>query len=102
MNGRSGMNPSFCFAATGSAARSMLAMRTLPDERSQDSRDHAKRCGLAGAVRPKEPEQLTAGHVEVDGVYRREGSVPLGQRTQLDHWLLGGQHVDPERPHEPE
>src|SRR5438552_3587281 len=53
---------------------------------TQDAGDDTERRRLPGAVRSEKAEELTARHLEVDAVDRREAAVVLGKLRQLDHF----------------
>src|SRR5258708_3274540 len=56
--------------------------------RADETEEHSKGGRLAGAVRPEEPVDLAAVHVQVERVDRDDaGAVALGQPVCLDHLL---------------
>ena len=60
-----------------------------PGGRRRRAADHPHRRGLAGPVRPEEPERLAAVDLDVDAVDRREVAEPLDELARLDQRFAG-------------
>ena len=84
------MKPSARLAASGSLARSWPSIATRPDAGLEQSRDHADRGGLAGAVRAQEAVDLAGLHFEAHAVDGAERAERLHQRLDQDHLCLRG------------
>ena len=95
MNGRSGMNPSCCFAAIGSVGDvDARRSRTCPAVGRRMPAIMRSVVVLPAPFGPEETEQLAARHVRGRSRDRGEAAVALGERTQLDHGRHRRQHVD--------
>ena len=85
MNGRSGMNPSAAFAASGSRREIVTVDDDAAGSRLQQPGDHADARRLAGAVRTEEAVNLPGRHAQRDAVDRREAAVALDEILDGDH-----------------
>ena len=59
--------------------------RCRPGGRVRERAEDLDRRGLAGTVRPEEPEGLAPGHLEVDATYRLDLAVALGEPGDGNH-----------------
>src|SRR5262249_18046073 len=69
----------------GGGADVVAVQDRRPRRRLEQANHHADGGGLAGAVRPEEPEHLSGGDLEIEIVHRDHGAVCLAERDAADH-----------------
>src|SRR6185312_11378877 len=82
-----------CAARGNRIAHHVVAThRCASRTRTQETRDHPHRCGLARAIRTQQRQHLPLRHLEVQARHRIEPAVALAEIFGLDHRVPGSLH----------